>query len=180
MRPRTRTRSWVLARAPLLPISRRHTTLERKSFIPIPTRPLMPKTALRRHSQHMNYSQTPKRRRLGTNMVRPLLMRVRDLTQAVAAQVPVTLSLERVDPSVVLGEQEVSAMRTSASKTCLVHLGELSGVGDHDSSLSRKRYWSGRISKSKRTSVSWMLPRVQLRRSTSHLWSNAKPAMALG
>ncbi len=96
-------------------------------------------------------------------MVRPLLTRVRDLTQAVAAQVPVTLSLERVDPSVVLVEQEVSAMRTSASKTCLVHSGELGGVGDHDSSLSKKRYWSGRISKSKRTSVSWMLPRVQPR-----------------
>jgi len=54
-------------------------------------------------------------------MAQPLSTRARDLTQAVADQVPVTLSPERAGPSVVLGGQEVSVMRISALKTCLVH-----------------------------------------------------------
>jgi len=114
----------------------------------------MPKTALQRHKGRMSYSQIPKRKKLGISMVPPLSTKGRALIQAVPAQVPATLSPELVGLSAVSVEQVDSTVQISVSRTSLVHLGELDGAEGHDSSLSRKRSWSEKTSKFKRTSVS--------------------------
>ena len=90
-------------------------------------------------------------------MALPLLIKALALTQVVVARMGI-LSPERVDPSAervdlsaVSVEQVDSAVRISVSKTYSVHSGELNEAGVHANNLSRKRHWSEKTSKSRRT-----------------------------
>lgn len=155
-----------------------HTMELPRNTIPIPTRKQTRKKSLRKPSLPTSYCPTPRRGKHMTGLDLPRSIRMEDSTPM--RQLAVTHSPEQevsMALEAVLAEEASRAISTS--RTSSAHLPVvLDGVLEDDGPrLSRSPSWSVRISRSRRTSPSWMLPREPARTFSSRLWYHAAPVM---